>query len=113
MGMIFDPYVQGVAGELPAEQEIAAVVTREILPGLRLALAKLNAVKQTSTANGVPALIEAAATNGTPLAGFAAEDWQAWEAAFTALQTFLATPQDSLGGGTVGGVLLKRYKVQE
>lgn len=112
MGMIFDPYVQGVAGELPAEQEIAAVVTREILPGLRLALAKLNAVKLTSTANGVPALIAEATANGTTLAGFSAQDWQAWDSAFELLQAFLNEPQDTLGGGTVGGVLFKRYMVQ-
>lgn len=113
MGVIFDPYVQGSAGELPAEQEIAAAVTRQVLPGLRAVLAQLNAIKQTSAANGVPAMIEDAVTNGTTLAGFSGADWQAWDAAFDLLSAFLVAPQDELGGANVLAVLLKKYTVQE
>lgn len=112
MAIIFDPYTQGTAGEVPAEQEIAGMVTRDVLPGLRAVLAKLNAIKATSEANGVPAMIDAAVAADTTLAGFNAADWQAWDTAFDLLTAFLSTPQDGLDGATVLGVLLKKYTVQ-
>ena len=110
--MLYDPYIVGQAGEVPAEQEIASAITREILPQLRTALAKLNAIKQTSLVNGVPAMIEQAAQDGTALAGFPASTWQAWDEAFELLQAFISEEQATLGGATVAQVLLKRYTVQ-
>lgn len=110
--MLYDPYIVGQAGEVPAEQEIASAITREILPQLRTALTKLTAIKQTSLVNGVPALIEQAALNDTTLAGFPASTWQAWDEAFELLQAFINEEQATLGGATVAQVLLKRYTVQ-
>ena len=55
-------------GELPAEQEIAMLVVRKILPELRSTLATLNGMQQTWHLNGMPELIAAAAKSGELLA---------------------------------------------
>lgn len=109
MGQIFDPYTMGKAGEVAAEEEIAATVTRQLLPELRTALARLNAMQQTWHVNGIPAKIEAAALADELLAGFSATTWAGWGESLTLLQEFLSAEQPSLGGATVGQVLVKRY----
>lgn len=110
---MLDPYITGnTPGELPAEEEIAIRVTRDVFPKLREALSVLRSLKETSLVNGVPAMIEEAQTNQTTLAGFPASDWATWEEASDLILSFLNTPQETLGGMTIGQVLLKRYVIQ-
>ena len=112
MGML-DPYVvSNSTGELPAEQEIAMLVVRKILPELRSTLATLNGLQQTWHLNGLPGMIEAAAQNGELLAGHSAEDWVRWGTVLTAMQEWLQVPIESIGA-TPAQVLLKRYVSQE
>ena len=111
--MLYDPYVVGDAGEVSAEQEIAATITRQLLPQLRKALADLNAMQQTWHVNGLPDKITAAAAADELLAGFPATTWGAWGEGLNLLQTFLSEEQPTLGGATVGQILLTRYQVQQ
>ena len=106
---MLDPYVvSSSTGELPAEQEIAMLVVRQILPELRKTLATLNGLQQTWHLNGLPEMIEAAAQSGELLAGHSAEDWARWGTVLTAMQQWLQVPIDSIGA-TPAQVLLKRY----
>jgi seryl-tRNA synthetase len=108
---MLDPYQNVEPGELKAEQEIAIKVTKEVFPQLRNALGILRALKETSAVNGVPELIADAKLNDTKLAGFSASDWEVWEEASDLILSFLNTPQESLGGATIGQVLVKRYVI--
>lgn len=113
MGITFDPYQPNYGlGEMPAEEEIARRVVGETLPALRGFLAKLSAMQQEWYVNGIPAKIDAAAKEERTLAGHSAETWRDWGETFLALQTFLATPLESLNGKTPAQVLMKRYTVQ-
>ncbi|MCB0134298.1 MAG: hypothetical protein H6639_23790 [Caldilineaceae bacterium] len=110
---MLDPYVvSNSTGELPAEQEIAILVVRKILPELRSTLATLNGMQQTWHLNGMPELIAAAAKSGELLAGHSAEDWVRWGTVLTAMQEWLQVPIESIGA-TPAQVLLKRYVSQE
>ena len=109
---MLDPYVvSNSTGELPAEQEIAMLVVRQILPELRKTLATLNGMQQTWHLNGMPELIAAAAKSGELLAGHSAEDWVRWGTVLTAMQEWLQVPIESIGA-TPAQVLLKRYVSQ-
>lgn len=113
-------------GETPAEVEIAATVTIEILPQLRSALLSLSALKMAWYANEIPAAIDAAlaaqaaiaaATEEEPttateadtlIAGLPVHNWVAWGAVLSGLETWLSTPLEGLNV-TPTAVLAKRY----
>jgi len=113
-------------GETPAEVEIAATVTGEILPQLRSALIALSSLKMAWYANAIPEMIDAAlaaqaeiaaATEEEPttlteadtlIAGLPVHNWVAWGAVLTGLETWLNTPLEGLNV-TPTAVLAKRY----
>lgn len=113
-------------GETPAEVEIAATVTGEILPQLRSALTALSSLKMAWYANEIPAAIDAAqaaaaeiaaATEEEPttlteadtlIAGLPVSAWIAWGAVLSGLETWLSTPLEGLNV-TPTAVLAKRY----
>jgi len=113
-------------GETPAEVEIAATVTGEILPQLRSALLALSALKMAWYANEIPAAIDdaleaqaaiAAATEEEPttltdadtlIAGLPVAAWVAWGAVLSSLEVWLNTPLDGLNV-TPTAILMKRY----
>lgn len=115
-----------VIGETPAEVEIAATVTGEILPQLRSALLALSALKMAWYANEIPAAIDAAlaaqaeiaaATEEEPttatvadtlIAGLPVSAWLAWGAVLNSLEVWLNTPLDGLMT-TPTAILMKRY----
>ena len=106
---MLDPYINNGVGELPAQEEIAMRVTKDVFPKLREALGVLRYLKETSQVNGVPKMIDDAKSKDALLAGFSANDWATWEEASDLILAFLNTPQVTLGGVTIGQVLLKRY----
>ena len=113
-------------GETPAEVEIAATVTGEILPQLRSALLALSSLKMAWYANEIPAIIEAAlaaqaeiaaATEEQPttlteadtlIAGLPVAAWIAWGAVLNSLEAWLNTPLDGMNV-TPTAILMKRY----
>lgn len=97
--------------ELPAEVEVAQAAIA-LLRELRPILASLGTLQTTWHANDIPALVEAAAQAGEPLAGHTAAAWQAWGTVFTELQVWLSTPIASIGK-TPLQVLMTRYVAQE
>jgi hypothetical protein len=108
----YDPALyQNQLSELPAEVEVATA-TISFLRELRPILASLGTLQTTWHANNIPALVEAAALAGEPLAGHPAVSWQAWGTVFTELQVWLSTPIASIGK-TPLQVLMTRYVAQE
>lgn len=107
MSMI-DPYRQA-AGQLTAEEEIAARVQQQVLPALRAEFKELGDLQQVWLVNGIEAKVLAAAAAGEPLAGYSAATWATWGEVLRQLMSWLATPLDELGGMTPGQALIKRY----
>lgn len=108
----YDPALyQNQLSELPAEVEVATAAI-SFLRELRPILASLGVMQTTWHTNDIPALVEAAALAGQPLAGHTAASWQAWGTVFTELQLWLATPIASIGK-TPLQVLMTRYVAQE
>lgn len=104
----YDPALyQNQLSELPAEVEVAQAAIA-LLRELRPILASLGTLQTTWHANNIPALVEAAALAGQPLAGHTAAAWQAWGTVFTELQLWLSTPIASIGK-TPLQVLMTRY----
>lgn len=97
--------------ELPAEVEVAQAAIA-LLRELRPILASLGTLQTTWHTNGIPALVEAAALAGEPLAGHTTAAWQAWGTVFTELQVWLSTPIASIGK-TPLQVLMTRYVAQQ
>lgn len=109
---VYDPALyQDQLSELPAEVEVAQAAIA-LLRELRPILASLGTLQATWYTNDIPALVEAAALAGQPLAGHAATSWQAWGTVFTELQIWLSTPIASIGK-TPLQVLMTRYVAQE
>jgi hypothetical protein len=105
---VYDPALYAdQLSEIPAEVEVAATAIA-FLRELRPILASLQTMQTTWHANGIPALVEAAATDGEPLAGHPAASWEAWGTVFTELQTWLGTPIASIEK-TPLQVLMTRY----
>jgi hypothetical protein len=118
--------ITSTIGETPAEVEIAATVTGEILPQLRSALLALSALKMAWYANDIPAAIDAAlaaqaaiaaATEEEPtaatvadtlIAGLPVSAWIAWGAVLQGLEVWLNTPIEGLNT-TPTAILAKRY----
>lgn len=97
--------------ELPAEVEMAQAAIA-LLRELRPILASLGVMQTTWHTNDIPALVEAAALAGEPLAGHTTAAWQAWGTVFAELQLWLTTPIASIGK-TPLQVLMTRYVAQE
>ncbi len=109
---LYDPALYAdQLSELPAEVEVAQAAI-SLLRELRPILASLGTLQTTWHTNDIPALVEAAALAGQPLAGHAATSWQAWGTVFTELQLWLSTPIASIGK-TPLQVLMTRYVAQE
>lgn len=109
---LYDPTLyRDQLSELPAEVEVAQAAIA-LLRELRPILASLGTLQTTWHTNDIPALIEAAALAGQPLAGHPAASWQAWGTVFTELQIWLSTPIASIGK-TPLQVLMTRYVAQE
>lgn len=107
----YDPALyQNQLSELPVETEVAATVL-QILKELRSTLAALGGMQQTWNLNGIPAMVETAATNNQLLAGHSPADWYNWGVVFTELQTWLQTPIEGIQA-TPLQVLMKRYTAQ-
>lgn len=107
----YDPALyQNQLSELPAEVEVAQAAIA-LLRELRPILASLGVMQTTWHTNDIPALVEAAALAGQPLAGHTAAAWQAWGTVFTELQIWLSTPIASIGK-TPLQVLMTRYVVE-
>jgi hypothetical protein len=95
-------------GETPAEVEIAATVTGEILPQLRsalIALSSLNMAWYAAATEEEPTTLTEA---DTLIAGLPVHNWVAWGAVLTGLETWLNTPLEGLNV-TPTAVLAKRY----
>lgn len=107
MSMI-DPYRQA-AGQLTAEEEIAARVQQQVLPALRTELKELGDLQQVWLVNGIEAKVAAAAAAGESLAGYSVADWAVWGEVLRQLQTWLETPIAELSGLTPGQALIRRY----
>ncbi len=110
--MPYDPALYAdQLSELPAEVEVALAAIA-LLRALRPILANLGVLQTTWHTNEIPALVEAAALAGEPLAGHTAAAWQAWGTVFTELQIWLSTPIASIGK-TPLQVLMTRYVAQQ
>lgn len=106
--MIPYPPAPGFSYGLPADEEIAQRVMTEMLPSLRDALAKLRTLQEVWLINGMQAEVAAAVAAGTPIAGYAAQDWAAWGTVLTELLLWLDVPIESIGA-TPRQILQKRY----
>jgi hypothetical protein len=97
------------ASEQPIEAELAKKITGELLPQLRKLFAEMSAMQLAWHDNDVSALIERCARNNQTLVGFSPETWALWGATFQALQRWLETENESLGGVRPRTILMKRY----
>lgn len=95
--------------EQPLEQELAQTIITQILPALRELYGKLVAMQVQWHDEDFQAALADAAKNGTLLAGFPAETWQAWGVALLAFQEYSQTPLEELKGRTILGVVNRRY----
>lgn len=95
--------------EQPIEAELAARITGELLPQLRALFAAMTTMQLDWRDNEMSAIIEKAAQSQQTIAGFPAENWVLWGATFNALQAWLETENEALGGVTPRQVLMRRY----
>jgi hypothetical protein len=93
----------------PLADDLAARIADGLIPTLRQAYLDMAAMQVEWMEESFQAQLTAAAANGTLLAGFSAQTWNTWGMLLLALQTWLATPVESLSGKTPQAALIRRY----
>lgn len=93
----------------PLADDLADRIAGGLIPTLRQAYLDMAAMQVEWMEESFQAALADAAANGTLLAGFSAQTWNTWGMLLVALQTWLATPVEALGGKTPQAALIRRY----
>lgn len=93
----------------PLADDLAERIAGGLIPTLRQAYLDMAAMQVEWMEESFQAALANAAANGTLLAGFSAQTWHTWGMLLLALQTWLATPVETLGGKTPQAALIRRY----
>jgi hypothetical protein len=93
----------------PLADDLAARIADGLIPTLRQAYLDMAAMQVEWMEESFQEALTTAAANGTLLAGFSAATWHTWGMLLVALQTWLATPVETLAGKTPQAALIRRY----
>jgi hypothetical protein len=93
----------------PLANDLAVRIADGLIPTLRQAYLDMAAMQVEWMEESFQEALATAAANGTLLAGFSAQTWHTWGMLLVALQTWLATPVEALGGKTPQSALIRRY----
>lgn len=93
----------------PLADDLATRIADGLLPTLRQAYLDMAAMQVEWQEESFQAALAQAAEDGTLLAGFAPQTWQAWGLLLLALQSWLTTPLEEMNGKTPQAMLIRRY----
>jgi hypothetical protein len=96
-------------GEEPIDVQIVRTVIRDILPALRRLLTQLTGMQMIWQANDFDDLIATATANNELIVGFEPAVIDRFGKTFNAVQVFLMTPREDLGGKTPNDILQQVY----
>lgn len=93
----------------PLAEDLATRIADGLIPTMRQAYLDMAAMQVEWMEESFQEALAAAAANGTLLAGFSAQTWHTWGMLLVALQAWLSTPVEILGGKTPQSALIRRY----
>ncbi len=93
----------------PLADDLATRIADGLLPTLRQAYLDMTAMQVEWMEESFQAALAQSEANDTLLAGFSAQTWHNWGILLSALQAWLATPVEAMGGRTPQAALIRRY----